>query len=511
MLINVASEYNSSRMAAGFARNTRGKIFRKVESFSLAEFDKIGTASLITRTTNDVTQIQNYLVFFVRILIRAPIMMVGGVIMAFRSDPSLSMPLMVSIPLIAALVVIVSRWVVPLSEELQKKIDKVNLVLREKLSGIRVIRAFGTEDYEEERFDGVNRELMNSNLRLMRMTALMMPALMIVTHMTTIVVVWVGAVQVNLGDGLMVGDIIAIIQYVMQIMFSLIMLSMVFIQYPRAAASAARINEVLQMPASVLDPHAPVPELALRATVEFRDVSFTFPGAERSALQHISFVSGPGEITAIVGSTGSGKSSLLNLVPRLYDVTGGQVLVNGVDVRDYKQQKLRTKLGYVPQRATLFSGTVASNIRMGSEDIDDQAVQSAALTAQVLDFVETREGGFDSEIARGGTNLSGGQKQRLSIARAVARDPDIYLFDDSFSALDYQTDARLRSALRKKTDHATILLVAQRISTVLHADRILVLDNGELAGVGTHAELMKTCVVYREIVSSQFSDEEVTE
>lgn len=506
---SVAGAYYSARMAAGFARNLRAKLFRKVESFSAAEMDRFGTASLITRTTGDVLQMQNYLFALVRILVRSPMMAAGGLIFAYGKSPALARPLLVTIPIIVLLLALISRRVIPISKTLQLKIDSVNRVMREKLTGIRVIRAFGAEDYEERRFDGVNRDLTGVSLKMARTMTLLMPALMLAMNLTTVAIVWFGGVQVDLGGGLMAGDIIAVIQYVMQIMFALVMMSMVFIMYPRAAASAARLVEVLEASPSITDPEQPAPPPILRGRVEFRDVSFTFPGAEDPALRHISFTTGPGEITAIIGGTGSGKTSLLSLILRFYDVTEGQVLVDGVDVRAYRQAELRARIGYASQKAMLFSGTIESNIRFGQEELSGEQLRQAAGTAQALPFIEEKEGGFEAAVSQGGQNLSGGQRQRLSIARAIARDPEIYLFDDSFSALDYKTDANLRAALRERTAGATVLIVAQRISTIRNADRILVLDHGALADMGTHRELLARCEIYREIVSSQFTEEEV--
>lgn len=506
----VFGAYCSSRAATGFARNLRRDVFAKVQTFTQAEMSRFGPASLITRNTNDVNQMQGFVLMFTRILVRSPIMLIGGSIMAYGKSSQLAKPLLFAIPAIVLIIFIASRAAMPLFRVMQKKVDAVNRVLREQITGIRVIRAFVNEDHEEKRFDGVSGDLADTGIKMMRTVSVLMPLLMLTMNFTVVAILWSGAVQVSTVGGLLAGDLLAVIQYVMQIMFSLVMLAMIFMVYPRAQASAERIAEVLEAVPAIQDPAAPktLPERG-SATLEFRDVTFRFPGAERPTLENISFSAGKGETTAIIGSTGSGKTTLLNLVVRFFDVSEGAVLVDGVDVRELSQHDLRGRIGYVPQRAQMFSGTIADNLRYGEEDADIREMSAAAETAQALDFIEEKDGQFDAHVAQGGTNFSGGQKQRLSIARALVRDAEIYLFDDSFSALDAATDLKLRRALAERTENATVVIVAQRISTIRDADRILVLDDGRMAGIGTHSELMKSCEVYREIAYSQFSEKEV--
>ncbi|MFV0399958.1 MAG: ABC transporter ATP-binding protein [Oscillospiraceae bacterium] len=506
----VFGAYCSSRAATGFARNLRRDVFAKVQTFTQAEMSRFGPASLITRNTNDVNQMQGFVLMFTRILVRSPIMLIGGSIMAYSKSSQLAKPLLFAIPAIVLIIFIASRVAMPLFRVMQKKVDAVNRVLREQITGIRVIRAFVNEDHEEKRFDGVSGDLADTGIKMMRTVSVLMPLLMLTMNFTVVAILWSGAVQVSTAGGLLAGDLLAVIQYVMQIMFSLVMLAMIFMVYPRAQASAERIAEVLEAVPAIQDPTAPktLPERG-SVTLEFRDVTFRFPGAERPTLENISFSAGKGETTAIIGSTGSGKTTLLNLIVRFFDVSEGAVLVDGVDVRELSQHDLRSRIGYVPQRAQMFSGTIADNLRYGEEDADIREMSAAAETAQALDFIEEKDGQFDAHVAQGGTNFSGGQKQRLSIARALVRDAEIYLFDDSFSALDAATDLKLRRALAEKTENATVVIVAQRISTIRDADRILVLDDGRMAGIGTHSELMKSCEVYREIAYSQFSEKEV--
>ena len=502
--------YCSSRGVTGFARDLRTSVFHKVQSFSQAEMDKFGPASLITRNTNDVTQIQMFFLMFLRIIVRSPVMLVGGVIMAYTRDARLARPLVFSVPVILVMIILVSRTVMPLFQVYQKKLDAVNLVLREQIHGIRVIRAFRNENHEELRFDKVNQEMRDTGLKMMRTTMAMMPALTIVMNATVVAIVWFGGMEAQNNADMQAGELLAVIQYVMQIMFSLVMMSMVFVMYPRAQASAERIEEVLDTVPAIIDKETTLsPTEGTEPSLKFQDVTFRFPGAERPALEHISFSASKGETVAFIGSTGSGKSSLLNLVMRFYDVSEGVILVNGIDVRDYAQQDLRARIGCVPQQSQLFSGTIADNLRFGYTQAGEVDMVGAAATAQALDFIQKREGGFDSEVSQGGGNLSGGQRQRLAIARAVARSPEIYLFDDSFSALDFSTDAKLRAVLREKTDNAIVLIVAQRVATIMNADRIIVLDNGNISGIGSHKELMDSCEIYKEIVSSQFAEGEV--
>lgn len=498
----------SSKISGNFGRILRNKVFRQVESFSLNEFDKIGTATLITRTTNDVTQVQMVTMMSMRMLIGAPITAVGGVIMALSEDKPLTLVLVVALPVLMGVVIFIARKVIPLFKQMQKKVDRINLVLREKLTGIRVIRAFNRMDHEKERFENANADLTNTYIRVNRIMAFMLPSIMLIMNFTVISILWFGIVRIDSG-AMNIGALFAFIQYAMQIMFSMIMVAVMFIMVPRAQAAAVRINEVLETKPEIVDPQSVKANDSARGYVEFRDVTFSYHGAEKPALTNISFSAKPGEITAVIGSTGSGKSTLVNLIPRFYDVQGGSVLIDGIDVRDMSQQALRAKIGFVPQKAVLFTGTISENIRYGKSDATGEEVLHAAEVAQATDFINGMEDGMGHVLAQGGTNVSGGQKQRLSIARALVRRPEVYVFDDSFSALDFKTDARLRAALKKEIGDATVLIVAQRVGTVMDADRIIVLDNGQIAGMGTHRELMGNCSVYREIVTSQLSEEEI--
>jgi len=504
----VVAAYLSSLVAAGFGRDLRSRVFSRVESFSLHEFDKIGTATLITRTTNDITQVQMVLLIMLRMMIGAPIMAAGGIIMAVSKDAELSLVLVVVLPLLVGLITFVAGKGIPIFKALQVKLDRLNLVLRENLTGIRVIRAFDRVDHERRRFQEANRDLTQTAIRVNQLMAVMMPTMMLVMNFTMVAIVWFGGVRIE-GGHMQVGDMMAFIQYAMQIMWSMVMMSMMFIMIPRAEASAVRINEVLETVPEISDPAHPSPASGRHGHVEFQDVTFSYPGAEQPALSHISFRADPGQVTAIIGGTGSGKSTLISLIPRFYDVGQGKVLVDGTDVRDMTQEALRARIGFVPQKAILFTGSITDNIRHGKEDASSEEVRQAAVTAQAAEFIAGMKDGFDSPIEQGGSNVSGGQKQRLSIARALIRRPEVYVFDDSFSALDFKTDARLRAALRKETAEATVIIVAQRVSTVMDADQIVVLDDGRIAGIGNHKDLMNTCAVYREIVSSQLSEEEL--
>lgn len=498
----------ASKTAVGFARDLRRDIFKKVENYSLHEFDQIGTASLITRSTNDVTQIQNVMVMVLAMLLAAPIMAVGGVVMAIRTDPGLSWLIGAAIGLIVITIGIIAAKAIPLFKSIQKKIDRVNLVLREGLTGIRVIRAFNKNKYETERFDEANTDLTKTSIAVYRWMGLLMPGIMLMLNVTTVAIVWFGGHRI--ADGQMfVGDLMAFQQYAMQVMFALIMATMLFVMLPRASASAERINEILDMPISISDKATEMPAVSGKGYVEFKDVSFSYFGAEEPAISGVSFEAKPGEVTAIIGGTGSGKSTLVKLIPRFYDVTEGQILVDGVDVRDYPQLGLRDKIGFVPQKITLMSGTIADNIRYGKDEASDEDILRALETAQASEFVSQLDDGIQAAVAQGGTNYSGGQKQRLSIARALVRKPEVYIFDDSFSALDFKTDAKLRRALKGEIKDATVFIVAQRVSTVMNADRILVLDDGKVVGQGKHKELLETCKTYQEIVSSQLSMEEL--
>ncbi|AIQ55252.1 ABC transporter ATP-binding protein [Paenibacillus sp. FSL R7-0331] len=518
-LCSVIASYLSAKVAAGFGRNTRSRMFEHVENFTLHEFDKLGTASLITRTTNDITQVQTVLTMMLRMMVGAPMMMIGGIIMAVSEDAKLSLIFVVVIPVLVGAIFLIGMKGLPLFKAIQVKLDNLNRVLREHLTGIRVIRSFNRIEHENRRFTAANRDLTDTAIKVNKIMAGLMPIMMLVMNFSMIGILYYGGIRIGDGD-LQVGSLMAFIQYAMQIMFSLIMVSMMFVLIPRASASALRINEVLDMKPEIIDPTAgdllatsDATKLdgrdGLRGYVEFDNVSFSYPGAEQPALSGISFSARPGEITAIIGGTGSGKSTLLSMIPRFYDVIEGAVRVDGVDVREMTQEDLRSKIGYIPQKAVLFTGTINENIRYGKDDATDEEILHAAKVAQAYDFVSAMKEGFGSQIAQGGSNVSGGQKQRLSIARALVRKPEVYLFDDSFSALDFKTDAKLRAALKEETTESTVLIVAQRVSTVMDADRIIVLDEGRVAGIGNHRELMENSEVYREIVSSQLSEEEI--
>ena len=507
-LCTMIASFLSAKVATGFGKNLRTKVFSQVGSYSLHEFDKIGTASLITRTTNDITQVQQVLIMIMRMMVAAPMMCIGGIIMAVSKDAKLSLVFVVVIPILAATIYIVAMKGVPLFKAMQVKLDKLNLVLRENLTGIKVIRAFNRIDNEKMRFKEANSDLTDTAIKVNKIMALLLPLMLVVINFTTIAIIWFGGIRVDRGD-MHIGDMMAFIQYAMLIMFSLVMVSLMFVMIPRAEASAVRINEVLGTVPEIEDAVEVKTAGSQRGFLEFRNVSFSYPGAEQPAISNVSFSVSPGEVTAIIGGTGSGKSTLINLIPRFYDVDNGSILVDGVDIREMTQVCLRAKIGFVPQAAVLFTGTVADNIRFGKQDATDEEVKRAAETAQATEFISGMKEGFDSVIAQGGTNVSGGQKQRLSIARALVRRPEIYIFDDSFSALDFKTDARLRAALKRETLEATVIIVAQRVSTVMNADRIIVLEEGQIAGTGNHKELLNTCEVYREIVSSQLSEEEL--
>ena len=508
VVCSIVAAWLSARVGMGFGRDLRAKVFAHVEGFSLHEFDRIGTPSLITRTTNDITQVQMFTMVMMRMMVMAPIMAIGGVIMAVQKDAKLTWVLVVVIPVIAAIITFTATKALPLFKAIQAKIDRINLVLREGLTGVRVIRAFNRIDHEKKRFDEANVDLTNTSIRVNKIMALMMPLMMLIMNLTTIAIVWFGAKRIDLGE-MQVGSLMAFIQYAMQILFSLLMVSFLFIMLPRASASGARIGEVLAMEADIKDPREPRRAEQERGHIELRGVGFSYRGAEEPAIRDISFDARPGEVTAIIGGTGSGKSTLVNLIPRFYDVATGSILVDGVDIREMVQEDLRSRIGFVPQKAVLFNDTIANNIRFGREDATDEEVARAAETAQATEFILAMKDGFQSLVAQGGTNVSGGQKQRLAIARALVRNPEIYVFDDTFSALDFKTDAKLRAALRKQTARSTVIIVAQRVNTVMDADRIIVLEEGRVVGMGTHRELVRTCEVYREIVSSQLSEEEL--
>ena len=501
--------YLSARIAAGLGYNLRRKLFVRVESFSNTEFDKFSTASLITRSTNDITQIQLLMVMVFRLVFYAPIIGVGGIIKVLGTDSSMLWIIGAAVGAMLLMMGIIFLIALPKFKAVQKLVDKINLVTREILSGLMVIRAFNTQEHEEKKFDAANVDLTKTNLFINRVMVFMMPAMMLVMNGVMLLIVWIGAHQVDIGS-MQVGNMMAFMQYAMQIIMAFLMVSMVFIMVPRASVSADRITQVLETDPVITDPKEPQKfKGELKGAVEFQNVAFRYPGAEDDVLKNITFTAKPGQTTAVIGSTGSGKSTLINLIPRFYDATNGKVLVDGVDVRDVTQHDLRDKIGYVSQQAVLFSGTIESNIRYANEQATDTEVAKYAETAQALDFVNTSELGYATAISQGGTNLSGGQKQRLAIARALAKKPEIYIFDDSLSALDFKTDAALRRALKKETSNATVLIVTQRVSTVMGAEQIVVLNNGEVAGIGTHKQLMESCEVYREIALSQLSKEEL--
>jgi len=499
----------SSRIAAGVARSLRVDIFNRIESFSNNEFDKFSTASLITRSTNDVTQIQTLLTIGVRMLLYAPILAVGGVFMAVNKSASMSWIIAVACIVLIGMILIVLAVTLPRFKLVQKLIDNLNLVARENLSGLMVIRAFGTRDFEKDRFDKANKDLTKVNLFINRTMSFMMPAMMLIMNAVTLLVVWVGAHQIS-ESTMQVGDMMAFMQYAMQIIMSFLMIAMMFIFVPRAAVSANRIAEILETHTTILDPAEPKSlETSKKGYVEFKDVNFRYQGADEDVLNDITFTAKPGQTTAFIGSTGSGKSTLVNLILRFYDVTKGQVLINDVDIREVAQKELRSIIGYVPQQGVLLSGTIASNLRYGKKTATDEEIQAAAEVAQATSFIDEKTDRFDSEISQGGDNVSGGQKQRLSIARALVKRAQIYIFDDSFSALDFQTDIALRKALKANTGDSTLLIVAQRVSTIMNAEQIIVLDNGRIVGKGTHRELLQSCPEYYEIASSQLSKEEL--
>lgn len=501
--------YLSARTAAGAARAMRRDVFHKVESFSSTEFDKFSTASLITRSTNDITQIQMVIIMMIRMVVYAPIMGVGGIIRAMNKDVSMWWIIALAVVILLGLIITIFSISLPKFKIMQKLIDRLNLVTRENLSGMMVIRAFNRQKFEEARFDKANQDLTGTNLFVSRVMVSMMPIMMLIMNGLTILIIWVGAQQVAQSN-MQVGDMMAFMQYAIQIVFSFLMLSFMFIILPRASVSADRIAEVLYTKATILDPKEPKKfQEPFTGTVEFRNVSFRYPGAEENVLCGIDFIAQPGQTTAIIGSTGSGKSTVVNLIPRFYDVTEGAVLIDGMDIREVSQYDLRERIGYIPQQGTLFSGTIGSNLRYADENASSETVQDAIEISQAEEFIATRPEGLEAEIAQGGGNVSGGQKQRLSIARALVKKAPIYIFDDSFSALDFKTDAALRKALKQKTASSTILVVTQRISTIKHAEQIIVLDDGQIAGKGTHLELMQSCEPYREMALSQLSKEEL--
>ena len=513
VVVAVAVGFLASRVSAAIGRDLRRETFSSVIGFSNAEIENFSTASLITRTTNDIQQVQFVCVILLRMVAYAPILGIGGVLHVVGSSSGLSWIVVLDVAILLLLIIFLMSVAMPKFKVMQQLVDRLNLVSREILTGIMPVRAFSREKFEEQRFDKANRELMGTQLFTNRAMVAMMPFMTLIMNGTSLLIVWFGGKAMDAGT-MQVGEMIAFITYTMQIVMSFLMLAMVAVMLPRAGVAADRIDEVIRTKATIHDPDEAAAKAAKAHTdwqgvVQFEDVSFRYPGADSDALEHISFTAKPGETTAIIGSTGCGKSTLLNLIPRFYDVTGGKVTVDGIDVRKMPQAQLHDLLGYVPQKGVLFSGTIDSNLKFGGEDITDAQVQKAAAIAQATDFIEAKPEGYQSPIAQGGSNVSGGQKQRLSIARAIAKDPKVYLFDDSFSALDYKTDVTLRRALKAQTDNATVIIVAQRISTVLHANQILVLDEGRLVGKGTHAQLMVSCPEYQEIARSQLSQKEL--
>ncbi len=509
MMAAVLVTFLASRVAALLGHDLRNQVYRKVISFSSAEMNRFSTASLITRSTNDIQQVQMLMTMVFRIVLYAPIIGIGGIMKVLRTESGMTWILGVAVCALAVLILVLLVVAMPRFKKLQTMIDRLNLITREILTGLSVIRAFSAEKHEEERFEEANHRLMKTNLFVNRCMTFMMPLMMLIMNGISVLIVYVGAHHIDEG-ALQVGDMMAFIQYTMQIIMAFLMLSMLSVMLPRASVSANRIVEVLNTEVSIRNPEQPKrPSEDRKGEVEFSHVSFSYPGAEEEVLHDITFTAKKGETVAFIGSTGSGKSTLVNLIPRFFDVSEGVIRVDGVDIREMDIRDLRSRLGYVPQKGILFSGTIASNLRFGAEDASMEELNQAADIAQASEFIAQKEDGMESPIAQGGTNVSGGQKQRLSIARAVAKHPEIYIFDDSFSALDYKTDAALRQALKRETSEATTLIVAQRISTILHADKIMVLDNGAVAGCGTHKELMESCEVYRQIARSQLSEEEL--
>ena len=508
MTCAIIASFLSSRMGIRMGCDIRKAAFKKVEHYSLYEFENIGTASLITRITNDIVQLQQVTVMAFRFIIYSPIMCIGGMYMALSKDKALSVIFAVIIPVLLGIVVVVGIVIIPSFTIMQKRIDKLNLTMRESLMGIRVIRAFNKMDYEKNRFKNANKDLIDVSIKVNRIMAMLMPIMMFFMNATILAIIWFGGVRVSKSQ-MAIGDMMAFMQYAMQIIFSILMIAVVFVIIPRAQASAVRVHELLDSVNTIKDPNVPKINENIRGKLEFRRVSFQYQDSERPVLEDISFTSNAGETTAIIGGTGSGKSTVINLIPRFYDVSSGSILVDDINVKEMEQESLRKKIGFVPQGAILFSGTVNENIRFGKKDATDEEIEHATKVAQAYDFVSKMPEKFNTFISQGGTNVSGGQKQRISIARAIVRNPEIYVFDDSFSALDFKTDATLRSALKKETSESTVIIVAQRVSSIMDADRIIVLDEGKIAGIGKHRDLLNSCSVYREICSSQLSEEEL--
>lgn len=509
VVCTVAVNYLSTKIATSVSRDVRNDVFARVESFSLLEFNSFSTSSLITRSTNDVQQVQRVIMMLLRIVLQAPVMGLWAIVKAYQLAPSLSWVIALAVIVLLGVITIVFSIALPKFKILQQLIDRLNLVTRENLTGLRVIRAFNNEGVQQEKFEEANLDLTKTNLFVSRLMTSMQPAMMLIFNISSVLIVWFGAKLINLGS-LSIGSMMAFMQYAMQVISAFLMLSMVFIMLPRALVSVSRINEVLDTEPKIKDPENPKDlNDTKRGLVEFRNVSFFYPGAESPVLEDISFKACPGETTAFIGSTGSGKSTLINLIPRLYDVSSGEILINGINVTDFKLEDLYKKIAYVPQKGVLFSGTVESNIKYGTPEATELELKKSAETAQAKEFIENLEDKYAASISQGGVNISGGQKQRLAIARAIIKKPEIFIFDDSFSALDFKTDSDLRQALKKEIKDKTVLLVAQRISTILSAEKIIVLDNGKIVGTGTHQELFKNCSIYREIAESQLSEKEL--
>ena len=508
-LCSIIIGFLASRIATGMAQKLRMELFERVESFALADFNKFSTASLITRSTNDIQQIQMTSILLLRMALLAPIMAVGGLQKAIHNAPDLSWIIALAVSVLLIVIAVLFVIAVPRFKKLQTLVDKLNLVTRENLVGLKVIRAFHNEKIEQKKFQQANTELNKMNLFVNRLMMLLDPIMTLVMNFSSVAIVWFGAHLISSGN-LQIGNMMAFLEYAMQVIISFLLLSMVFIMVPRAAVSVKRVGEVLDTLPSIVDPQSPQ-QLPHDATgkIEFKDVTFTYPDADLPVLSNINFTAEPGQTTAFIGSTGSGKSTLINLIPRFYDVSAGQILLDGVDIRNVKLEDLYDQIGYVPQKGVLFSGTIASNIKYGNAKASQKLVEKSAKIAQAAEFISELKNGYKNEIAQGGSNVSGGQRQRLSIARAIAVEPNVYIFDDSFSALDFKTDAKLRSALAKETKHKTVLIVGQRINTIMNADKIIVLDEGKIVGQGTHQELMKNCEVYQEIAASQLSEDDL--
>ncbi|CEQ17247.1 ABC transporter ATP-binding protein [Paraclostridium sordellii] len=508
VIATILASYFGAKVAMGFGRDIREKVFEQVETFSLKEVNDLGVSSLITRTTNDVTQIQQVLIIMLRMMLYAPMVAIGATIMAIRKDSKLSLIILVSIPILILSIYLIASKAIPLFKKMQKNVDKLNRVLRENLTGIRVIRVFNKYELEKQKFEKSSFQLSDIAIKANRTITLLMPIMMLLVNLSIIAIVWFGGIRIDKGN-MQVGDLIAFIQYLTQIMFALMMLSMMFVMVPRASASADRINEILGKKSEIYSKEKAIKETEKTGYLEFKNVSFYYDENSEKVLDNINFTSGPGETTAIIGGTGSGKSTLIKLIPRLLEVNEGEVLVDGINVKDMDLKVLRDKIGYVPQKSVLFTGTIKENIVYGDDDASNDDIKSAIDISQSKEFINEKKDRENSYIAQGGNNVSGGQKQRLAIARAIVKKPEIYIFDDSFSALDFKTDKKLREALKEETKKSTVIIVAQRVSTVINADRIIVLDEGKVIKIGTHKELLETCDIYKEIVYSQLSKEEI--